>query len=143
MAVFFMPPLEPDSLLLLREWMEKADADLRVAEQLENDAKLDLRIREITGFHCQQAAEKYLKAFLTRSQIEFPKTHDLAVLLALAGSMDAALGAELQSVDWLSPFGVRTRYPGEGPEMLPGDTERALELARRVKVAVSTRLSLL
>lgn len=33
------------------------------------------------AFHCQQAAEKYLKAFLTWHQVAFSKTHDLQELL--------------------------------------------------------------
>jgi HEPN domain-containing protein len=76
-----MHPLDPDTVLVLREWIDKADADLHVAEHMTAEAAVNLRIREIVGFHCQQAAEKYLKALLTRYQIEFPKTHDLQVLL--------------------------------------------------------------
>ncbi|MBW1960508.1 MAG: HEPN domain-containing protein [Deltaproteobacteria bacterium] len=34
-------------------------------------------------FHAQQCAEKYLKAFLTFKNIDFPKTHDIGELLAL------------------------------------------------------------
>jgi len=42
-----------------------------------------IRLREIVGFHCQQAVEKYLKVLLTFYQIEFPKTHEIERLLAL------------------------------------------------------------
>src|ERR1039458_4805249 len=83
-----MQPPDPDTLLVLREWIERADADLHVAEQLAAEAARDLRVREIVGFHCQQAAEKYLKALLTRYQIEFRKTHDLRVLLDLTDGID-------------------------------------------------------
>jgi hypothetical protein len=41
---------------------------------------------------------------------------------------------------WLSPFGVDIRYPADFPETLPGDEARALELARRVKNAVTAAL---
>ena len=30
------------------------------------------------GFHCQQAAEKYVKAYLIWKQVDFPKTHNIA-----------------------------------------------------------------
>ena len=53
---------------------DKAAADLDAAEQL--CAQGD-RFREIVAFHCQQAVEKYPKAFLVRHQIEFPKMHDI------------------------------------------------------------------
>ena len=64
-----MQPLEPEAESLLREWIEKADADLEVARRLAAEAGDNFRIREIVGFHCQQAAAKYLKALLTRRQV--------------------------------------------------------------------------
>jgi len=78
-----MQPLDPDVESPLRQWIEKAEADLEVARRIAADAAVNLRIREIVGFPCQQAAEKYLKALLTRYQIEFPKTHDIKTLLQL------------------------------------------------------------
>lgn len=38
---------------------------------------------EIFGFHAQQAAEKALKAWLSVLDVEYPRTHDLTMLLAL------------------------------------------------------------
>jgi len=128
-----MQPLDPEAESLLREWIEKADADLEVARRMAAEAANRFRIREIVGFHCQQAAEKYLKALLTRCQIEFPKTHDIKTLLQLAGDPVAdSLGA----AKWLTPFGVEIRYPGETAEMLPGDEDKALELASQVRQVV-------
>jgi HEPN domain-containing protein len=135
-----MQPPDPDTLLVLREWVERADADLHVAEQLAAEAALNLRVREIAGFHCQQAAEKYLKALLTHFQIEFPKTHDLQVLLALLDRVDPRWAVAMREADWLSPFGAKVRYPGDTPEMLPGDERKALDLARTVKCVVSSIL---
>jgi HEPN domain-containing protein len=102
------------------------------------EAADNLRIREIVGFHCQQAAEKYLKALLTRCQIEFPKTHDIKMLLQLAGDRVAD---SLGSAQWLTPFGVAIRYPGDTAEMLPGDEGKAIELANQVKQVVLTILA--
>jgi len=99
-------------------------------------APFALGIREIVGFHCQQAAEKYLKALLTSHQADFPKTHDIHVLLELVDQIDPTAAEAMREADWLSPFGVRVRYPGDAPEMLPGDGERALNLARCVKRVV-------
>jgi len=128
-----MQPLDPDAETLLREWIEKADADLEVARRMAAEAANNLRIREIVGFHCQQAAEKYLKALLTRCQIEFPKTHDLKTLRDLAGDPVAGSLAAAKS---LTPYGVEIRYPGDTAEMLPGDEARAIEIASQVKQGV-------
>ena len=114
-----MQPLDPDTVLVLREWIDKADADLHVAEQMAGEAAVNLRVREIVGFHCRQAAEKYLKALPTRHQIEFPKTHDLQVLLEFVDRVDPGSADAMREADWLSPFGVKVRYPGETPEMHP------------------------
>jgi HEPN domain-containing protein len=49
-----------------REWMEKAATDLRAARIL-----LHAHIASSALFHCQQAAEKSLKAFLTGHGVPF------------------------------------------------------------------------
>jgi HEPN domain-containing protein len=46
---------------LTAQWLKKADADFAAAEQLLQVRPL---LNDQIGFHCQQAAEKYLKALL-------------------------------------------------------------------------------
>jgi HEPN domain-containing protein len=92
--------------------------------------------RDIVGFHCKQAAEKYLKALLTHCQVEFPKTHVLEQLLKLAATTATPLAISVTDAKWLTRFGVEFQYPGDAPEMLPGDEQRAIEIATRVKDAV-------
>jgi HEPN domain-containing protein len=135
-----MQPPDPDTSLLIGEWIERADADLHVAERMAAEAALSLRVREIVGFHCQQAAEKYLKALLTRFQIDFPRTHDIHALLGFVDRINPRWTVAMRDADWLSPFGAAVRYPGAAPEMLPGDEAKALDLARTVKAVVSSIL---
>jgi HEPN domain-containing protein len=40
---------------------------------------------EILAFHAQQAAEKAFKALLIHDQVEFPRTHVIALLVNLCG----------------------------------------------------------
>jgi HEPN domain-containing protein len=116
-----MKPLDPDAESLLREWVEKADADLDVA-RMASAAADNLRIREIAGFHCRQAVEKYLKALLTYCQIEFPKTHQIHRLLSLLSGVNREGAESLTGASWLArPLGVEIRYPGDAAEMLSGD----------------------
>jgi HEPN domain-containing protein len=49
----------------LRQWLEKADHDLMAAEYL--TTMHYPRPDEIICFHCQQAAEKYLKGFFSKT----------------------------------------------------------------------------
>ena len=51
---------------------------------------------EIVGFHCQQAAEKLLKAALSDLSVRFRKTHDLGALLSLLAEAGQRLPAELE-----------------------------------------------
>lgn len=64
----------------------------------------------IVGFHCQQAVEKALKAVLAVQGVEFPYTHDLALLIQLCHDAGAVLPASLGNVDRLTPFAVQVRY---------------------------------
>lgn len=122
---------------LVLQWLEKADADFDAAEQL---CAQRGRFREIVAFHCQQAAEKYLKALLVRHQIEFPKTHDIAKLLERLATVNASNAESLRDAEVLTPFGVDVRYPSDAPEVLAGGETRAIEIARQVRDAV--RISL-
>jgi HEPN domain-containing protein len=136
-----MQPLDPDVESLLRQWIDKAEADLEVVRRIGADTTDNLHIREIVGFHCQQAAEKYLKALLTRCQIEFPKTHDIKTLLHLAETASGQVADSLSGATWLTPFGVETRYPSDTAEMLPGDEVKAIELASHVRQVVLAMLN--
>jgi len=64
----------------LRQWIIKGDHDLGTAKvtYLYIPEYLDT-----VTFHCQQAVEKYLKAYLIFQKISFKFTHDLIYLLDL------------------------------------------------------------
>ena len=117
-------------------WLQKAAGDLQAAERL-----LDLQQDDYftAAFHAQQAAEKFLKTFLVRHQIPFPKTHDIEDLLKLAARVDATLEQELSSAAMVTPFGVEFRYPGD--EMADCETARqAVGEAKQVQRSVLNRL---
>jgi len=120
-----------------REWVRKAEIDFKTAGHLCQGGP---DFAEGAAFHSQQAAEKYLKAFLVWHQIEFQKTHDIEVLLKLVGKVDHRLPETLQDTALLTPYGVDYRYPGEYPEVSRSDAERALRLAGKVRAEVRSRL---
>src|ERR1039457_2841047 len=71
-----------------RSWFEKAHKDLRCAQI---DLAADPPALEDALYHCQQAAEKVLKAFLVWHDQPFPKTHDLGKLGNQAVGVDRTL----------------------------------------------------
>jgi HEPN domain-containing protein len=84
-------------------------------------------------FHSQQAAENYLKAFLTRHQVEFPKTHDIDVLLDLIAPIDETLSESLRDVIVLTDYGVGIRYPSDAPSVTADDAQQAIQSAEKVR----------
>lgn len=128
-----MKPPEEARTRIVNEWRRKADADMAVAERLLPDE--DPFYNAVT-FHCQQAAEKYLKALLTCWGIEFPKTHVLANLIGLLETRDTALAASLLDAVVLTPYGAELRYPGDRPDACAEEAREAVRLARKVRDAV-------
>lgn len=92
------------------EWISKAEGDYRSAKAL----LYEIEIPEIDAacFHCQQCAEKYVKAFLTEHDIEFPRNHDLIRFLELCLTVDESFEEIRDNLRRLVNYGVIIRYPG-------------------------------
>lgn len=121
----------------VRGWIEKAEHDLRNAEYvitLEEDCPFDT-----VCFHCQQCAEKYLKALLIYREIDFPKTHDLIPLLnLLRAKMELPLRVE--QVQPMNRYSVEARYPDDWYPIEREEAAEAIELARGVRDVVRRSL---
>ena len=94
----------------MSEWLRFARDDLQVAKQL---LSLEPRKIEIICYHCQQSAEKYLKALLAKSDASIPRTHELLVLLDLASPSRPVLRSLAPMLARLQPYAVAARYPFE------------------------------
>jgi HEPN domain-containing protein len=68
---------------------------------------------DATCFHCQQGAEKYLKAILEELSHPIPRTHNLVALLRLLLPHYGSLGGLRRGLNFLTRFAVGTRYPGD------------------------------
>jgi HEPN domain-containing protein len=85
------------------------DDDLR---QVVNNIEGPMPSLSGAAYHCQQAAEKLVKAVLADAAIVFPKSHDIAALVALLPA-DHRLKQRLEALKKLTPYGVAYRYPSE------------------------------
>lgn len=121
----------------VRQWLDKAQEDLRAARVLLEEEFDDY---DPVGFHAQQAAEKFIKAFLVHHQIEFPKTHDVVELRKLVAQVDRELAEALLTADALTPYGVEFRYPGDLPPVSKEQAEQALRLSEKVWELISPHL---
>lgn len=123
-------------------WIDLAKEDEEMAE-LAFKAKLYNQV----CFHCQQGAEKLLKAFLLKKKGKFPKIHSLTELLILASGVDKNLIRLKNDCLYLDQFYVPTRYPdaplGSLPDGQPGreDAKKALEILAKIMELVTKRLA--
>ena len=95
---------------IAKEWVFKAEGDYHSAEAL----LYEIEIPEIDTacFHCQQCAEKYVKAFLVEHDVDFPRHHDLVRLLVLCLGIDRSFETIRDDLRRLENYGVIIRYPG-------------------------------
>jgi HEPN domain-containing protein len=114
--------------------LERAQGDLRAAEICATE------LPATALFHCQQAAEKYLKAYLTWNQKVFRKTHELRELAASCALIDPALKSTLNPAETLSKYAWKFRYPGAPYEPDAQEAAAGLTLAEHVRAAIVSRL---
>lgn len=114
---------------LFEAWLTKADHDLIVA-RLCADNKPPLF--DETAYHCPQAAEKSIKGFLSLSDIEFPKIHDITKLLQLAIPINSDFQKYLTQADMLTKFAAITRYPDEQEGITEKEFDSAFAAANAI-----------
>ena len=122
---------------LVKSWMTKAKHDLETAKIVSESEK---HLLDTAIYHCQQAAEKTIKGFLTFHDIRFEKTHDIVSLLTLALKKNEGLSHFLDRGSYLTPYATEFRYPGD--EAMPSKEEfdEALKAAQEIYQYVSSLL---
>jgi HEPN domain-containing protein len=121
----------------VQQWLDRARKNLAGGEVL---LKEEFEDYENVGFQAQQAAERFIKAFLVRHQIEFPKTHDIALLRQLVARINPELSKKLATADALTPYGVEFPYPGDFPSLSRNEAEKAFRLAEQTRDLLSASL---
>ena len=103
---------------IAKEWIGKADEDYGFAcasiEYTDYFAQV--------CFHFQQAAEKYLKAFIVANKLEFRAVHNLLELLEICKQKEPGIVELEQACRFLNPFYIDTRYPVHWPAQYDKDT---------------------
>jgi len=132
-----MKPPDAAKSDLVRQWLAKADEDLGLARHI---LQTDAPFLNAAAFHAQQAAEKYLKAFLVWLQVPFPKTHDLEILLKLIAARNPSLAESLEDAVQITDYGVEVRYPGDVPPLSLEEASNAVAIADKTHQAVATAL---
>ncbi len=84
----------------VKAWLAKASQDLRRVEVL-LAAPSD---SEDALFHCQQAAEKAFKAFLTWHDVPFRRIHELDTIGGQCADLDSTLADLVDRADCLTKY---------------------------------------
>jgi HEPN domain-containing protein len=117
---------------LIQAWVSKADNDLL---NVRNNLQAEQVPWDTVCFHCQQAAEKYLKAILVLHNVEIPRTHDLEALFNVIVAWLPTLQSRHSDLQWLTAYAVAVRYPVE----LSEDTFGTAEGQRAYTIALAIR----
>ena len=89
-------------------WIKFAESDiLTISEIIENPL-----LTNVVTFHCQQAIEKYFKAFILENEKPLTKIHNLLTLYGtIKEIVDIDLNEDLLST--INDIYLESRYPGE------------------------------
>jgi len=120
-----------------REWIQKADGDLKVARR---ELQASDPVYDAICFHAQQCVEKYLKALCEERRGTVPKTHDLIVLLNELGASVGQLEPERKALARLGAYAVAFRYPGEDAGIQ--EAQEAVSIAEQVRSVLRENVGL-
>jgi HEPN domain-containing protein len=122
-----------------REWVRCAEEDFDVAS-----TQFRRRTKKPTtnaiGFHCQQCAEKYLKARLAEAGLGIPKVHDLVLLLQRLLPIQPLWASFAPTLRGLNDYAVKFCYPGHVATR--ADARAALKACRSIRAEVRLSLGL-
>ena len=121
---------------ITEEWVFKAEDDHRSAEALLYE--IETPVVDTACFHCQQCAEKYVKAYLEEHEIDFPRNHNLMQILDLCLQLDDEFETLRLPLQSLEHYAVTIRYPGLRAPFELG--EEAFEVASRIREFVRKKL---
>lgn len=110
-----------------KKWLSYANSDLQLA-RIANSPDI---MREMLCFHAQQAAEKAIKAVLIKENIDFPRTHNLRILLDKIPP-EINLPTAMEDAAILTDYAVSARYPGDLEDVTEEEYEEALILSQLV-----------
>lgn len=126
-----------DKELTIHRWRLKAEHDLLTARTMLED---EAHPTDVVCFHCQQCAEKMLKAYLVLQDRDIPRTHDLRNLLDMCADHDPEFKALCSEAANLTDYAVQPRYVDDWRDIPLDEAAEAVQHAERFMVLVSGKL---
>jgi len=127
--------MTPALKIYIESWLEKAGHVLMSAQRL---LEIEPMILDNACFHCQQAIEKCLKAFLAYNGRDIERTHHVIFLLSECANSDPIFAA----VDPLTinAYAIQGRYPDSNLMPTAAEAKSYYQLALHVQGLVTERI---
>ena len=119
-----------EEIAIAKQWVAKAANDLLNAD---NNLKSEIIPFDTVCFHCQQAAEKFLKAFLVGKGQSSPITHDLLLILEKILPLNGDAENLRDTLAILMPYAVEIRYPDDWYMPSEEDAREAMDAVNKVR----------
>lgn len=119
----------------IESWLVKAGHDLISAQRL---LEIEPMILDNACFHCQQAIEKYLKAFLVFHGRDIERTHNIIFLLSECADFDPVFAA-IDPMN-INAYAVQGRYPDSSLLPTAEEAKSYYQLAIQIKELVTERI---
>jgi HEPN domain-containing protein len=123
----------------IKQWIIKGDHDLGTAKITYMHVPEFL---DTVTFHCQQAVEKYLKAYLIFLSIPFRFSHDLVYLLELILQKDMGLEGSYEVISELQGYAIEIRYPDETIFLSAEKVEKAIGTTKTIRSMVLGKMNI-
>jgi HEPN domain-containing protein len=128
-----------EKIEIVKQWIEKADHDLGTGQVTHLYIP---QYRDTIAFHCQQAAEKYLKGLLLFLDIPFKRQHSLNYLLGLLSQKIEISNELYDHASELEDFAVEIRYPDTTIDLSDNEIQQALKTAKLIRNFVLSQTNL-
>jgi HEPN domain-containing protein len=119
----------------IESWLNKAEHDLISAQRL---LEIEPVILDNACFHCQQAVEKCLKAYLIYNGLDIERTHNIVSLLNKCANFDPVFGT-IDPLD-INAYAVQGRYPDSNLMPSPEEAKSYYQLALHIKSLIAERV---
>ena len=121
---------------IVKEWIKDAEEELKAAKELLE------KLPQKSSVHSQQAAEKFLKAFLAYHNVEILKTHNIERLIKECMKIDKEFQNLLKEEIVILSRYYFSRYPPQLLSVTLEEAEVAFKSALEVKEFVLKKLKL-